>query len=261
MAAADRAEEIERLRRRSDEAIRWARDTPGALINGRMIGCDDPDRLGWDVILATLARDGVFGFRMIPVTRTEALAARLAEAGYRIDFWDVFAGGAATLAQSEAVLAEPLPDGLAARRLDGEGETPLIAAAQALMLAAGVVPFSAGMLSGRLTECATVGIVDRDGKLAATGYTYRPHNRFSPYARDAWAGLIAVDPAWRGKRLGVHVNALAVRAGFRALGADRVHEFVSASNIASRRMLAACGLALDEHVKIGIATRGERFTR
>ena len=55
-----------------------------------MFGCDDVDRLGWDVIEAVLDRDGFCGFRMIPVGKAEELGSRLGERGFQLDLRDVF---------------------------------------------------------------------------------------------------------------------------------------------------------------------------
>ena len=69
--------------------------------------------------------------------------------------------------------------------------------------------------------------------------------------------------AHRGRGLGNDINARMVFSVFRELGAEQVYEFVSSTNVASRRMVEACGLRLDPDRVCGIATPTEsaRFTR
>lgn len=66
----------------------------------------------------------------------------------------------------------------------------------------------------------------------------------------------------RGRGLGSYINAWIVVAAFERLVADSIHEFVGATNVASRRMVDACGLRVDPSVKCVVGSRqAERFTR
>ena len=256
-------EQQARLRQRSDDNAAWTFQTPGACNIGRMLGCDDPEQLGWETITAMIERDGVFGFRMIPTDRVQALSERLATSGYRLDCWDVFLGASGhVLGRSDAIVADGLSEGLSIARVTTSTDARVVERLQNLMLGAGVVPFSAAMLTGQVCPAATVVVMDAQGAPVAAGHTYLPHNRFSRYRRHAWGGLVAVDEQWRGKRLGIFINALVVRAAVRDLGAEYVYELVTTTNEASRRMVGACGLALEAGLKAGAATTAaERYTR
>jgi len=242
----------------------FIKETPGACQVGRMIGCDDPERLGWERIGAILDRDGICGFRLIPADRVGALRSRLAERGFRLDTWDLFLADRATaLAASQAILSRGLPDGLTemAQPTDPEGEdTRRI---QALIGAAGVVPFSGSLLAGALGPATTIALGDAAGAVVATAHGYRPHNRHSAFHGHAWGGLVAVADTHRGKGLGAHVNALMIAGVFRDPGATHVYELVSATNMPSRHMVAACGLRPEPALVCGMAMPGEstRFTR
>ena len=85
-----------------------ARVRPGAVFAVRMRGTDNPERLGWDKIMKALSEDGAFAFRMIPAVQCAKVEQRLGEAGYRIDWWDVFEGEADdVLSAIETVLVSP----------------------------------------------------------------------------------------------------------------------------------------------------------
>jgi hypothetical protein len=252
------------LQKTAEEAGRFIAATPGACQAGRMMGCDDPDILGWDRIGEFITRDGVCAFRLVDAGQIEELKAQLARRECRLDTWDVFIADKATaLAASQAILAGGFPDGLAEREMPSDPESESAAEVQAFIAAAGLVPFSGSMLIGSIGPAATALIGDENGKLVATAHGYLPHNAFSRFHRYAWGGLVAVAAAERGKGLGKYVNALIIRNVFDRLYASHVYELVSAGNTASQKMVEACGLYRDPAFVCGIATPidAARFTR
>jgi RimJ/RimL family protein N-acetyltransferase len=217
--------------------------------------------LGWDVVFEHLKHDGIFGFRMIPTDRIGAVEERLEQAGFGIDFWDVFTGSAPDILEATDNLILTIPDELEPVPEDQFGNTEVMHSIQECMVRSGVVPFSGRMLSGNATLSHLTALRDSEGKIVATAFGYLPHNRFSPHEKSAWAGLVSVDESWRGMRLGVTVNALAVRACLEKLDAHTVYEMVSETNLASRRMVERCGLTFNHFYKSGIArSAGGRFT-
>jgi RimJ/RimL family protein N-acetyltransferase len=256
-------ERQQRLQAQAEAGAAFIRATPGACQIGRMMGCDDPDRLGWDRIDAILARDGACGFRLIPAARADRLRVELAARDFRLDSWDVFLADRATaLAATAAILDGGLPDGLVERPLPADPTSEATRRIQALMHAAGVVPFSGSLLTGALGPATTVALGTTDGGVVAAAHGYLPHNAASPYRHHAWGGLAAVADAWRGKGLGTYVNARMIASLFHDLDATHVYELVSASNTASRRMVEHCGLTIEPALVCGLAVpRDEsRFT-
>ncbi len=238
--------------------------TPGACQSGRFLGCDDPDRFGWEVIDSILERDGIFGFRMVPAARANELAARFAERGFRLDLWDVFtAERSDALPVSEAIVSQGLHDELRDLETPTEPESAYTRSIQQLIADEGIVPFSGSMLVGQLGPATTVAVGDNTGRVVAAAHGYLPHNAFSPYHRHAWGGLVAVATSLRGRGLGRYINARMVVSVFHDIDADHIYELVTATNAPSRRMVEACGLHLDPNVVCGLAVRsdGGRFTR
>ncbi|WP_102958896.1 GNAT family N-acetyltransferase [Mangrovicella endophytica] len=254
----------QRLQARAEDAAAFIAATPGACQVGRMMGCDDPDRLGWDHIGEVLRHDLAFGFRLIDRDRVDDLRSRLAERGCRLDTWQVFlADRASALAASQTILSRGLPAGLAelerARDPDGDG----IRRIQAHMAAAGIAPFSGSMLTGACGPAVTVGFKDAEGGILATAHGYLPHSVHSPYQRYAWGGLVAVAAEARAQGLGSLVNARLIAEVFRELEATHIYELVSDTNVASRRMVEACGLRAEPGLVcgVGVAEDSTRFTR
>jgi hypothetical protein len=254
----------QRLQAQAEASADFIIATPGACQTGRTMGCDDPDRLGWKRIIEFLDRDGICGFRLIPINKVAGLRSRLTERGYRFDTWDVFvADRATTLTASEAILSRGLPDGLVELEKPNDPEGEYTGRIQAVMSAAGVVPFSGSMLTGVIGSATTVAVGDRYGNVVATAHGYLPHNAYSDYHRYAWGGLVAVADSQRGKGLGNYINARMIVSVFRDLGATHIYELVSVTNIPSRRMVRSCGLRHEPALVCGIAmpNDGVLFTR
>ena len=244
----------QRLQARAEENVDFIRATAGACQAGRTMGCDDPDRLGWEHILHFVNRDGACGFRLIPVARMEELRSRMAERNLRLDTWDVFLADRATaLPAAEAILDRGLPDGLTDLGRPTDPEGTYMSRIQALMGSAGVFPFSGSLLVGALGPATTVAVGDAGGRVVAAAHGYMPHNEHSRWRHHAWGGLVAVDETERGRRLGSYINARMVVSAFRDLGATHIYELVAASNVPSRRMVEACGLRHEPELACGVA--------
>lgn len=250
----------QRLQALSDDNVPFFRATPGACLAGRFLSTDDPDRLGWPLIMRRLERDGVFGFRMLSPEREAEIRSRVEAASFRLDIWGVFAAGKdVAWPRCRAVTERGLPPGfslLSPARLAAETR-----AVQGFMADAGVVPFSARMLGGELGPSALVAIADATGAIAATAFAYMPHNAFSPYRDWGWGGLVAVGQGHRGKGLGAIVNAEMICRCFATMPATTMYEIIGLGNQPSRGMAAACGLELlDLTCGIAVRAKGARFT-
>jgi hypothetical protein len=252
------------LQARVVQAAAWIEMTPGACISGRFMGCDDFERLGWEVIDPLLDRDNVFGFRMVPAEKVAALSERVSQRGFRLDLWNVFvADRTAGLAASRRILAAGLSAGFTVGAFPREGDGEPIVGIQRFMAENGIVPFPGVMLTGGFCRSTGVTLSDADGSLVATAFGYLPHNAFSPYRSHAFGGLAAVSERYRGRGLGALINALMVVRVFEDLHAGWIYEMIGETNLPSRRMVETCGLTLDPSVKAGVATRADqpRFTR
>lgn len=254
----------QRLQAQAEASVAFINATPGACQIGRMMGCDDPDRFGWERIEEVIDRDGVFGFRLIPTGMTESIRVRMTKRNLRLDTWDVFvADRASALHAAEAIIARGLPADLVDLECPIEPEGEYTTRIQALMATAGIVPFSGSLLVGALGPATTAAVGTGNGTIVAAAHGYLPHNAHSPYHRHAWGGLVAVADAQRGKGLGNYINARMIASVFHHLEATHVYELVSALNVPSRRMVEACGLRLEPSLVCGAAVPdgNARFTR
>ena len=61
----------QRLQALAEASVDFIDATAGACQTGRTMGCDDPDKLGWERIEEFLDRDGLCGFRLIPSSKID----------------------------------------------------------------------------------------------------------------------------------------------------------------------------------------------
>ncbi|GAB4356610.1 MAG: hypothetical protein Kow0026_16420 [Oricola sp.] len=263
MEASYGTEQQAALLRKIDGSVGWLITTPGACHGGCCFATDDPDLLGWDVILRRLREDGVFGFRLLAPGALAAVGERLAGQGYALDIRDVYAANANTVREALRALDLSAPAGY--RLIDAETLTypDTIRETQALLAANGVAPVSAAMLSGRHGPCALAAISGPNGAIAAAAFSHFPHNVHSRHDDNALVGPMVVDPGHRGKGLGAIVSALAMRTMIERRGARTIHELAVPGDEAARQTAERCGLALDETAKSALAVPqgADPFTR
>jgi hypothetical protein len=253
-----------RLQAMSLAAAGAVRETPGAVFAARMAGTDDPDRIGWNQIGATLRDEGAMTFRMIPVDECPEVERRLAGIGCAITWWDVFDGSDDDIGTACGDVLQDQTGEFAVAGRSAAADGDFLEDIQALMASCGVAPFPAQVLSGSMGPSALAVLVGPDdGAIVATAFAYFPYNRHSPYRASAWAGLVAVREDVRKRGIGVRANALALREVVSDLGAKRVQEYARTSNVPSCRMIERCGLRLRPDVRSGIAqpVGARSFTR
>ena len=252
------------LQRQTFENRNRVASTPGLYNAGRFIGTDDPDKVGWANLRALLREQkGVLGFRLITPEQSRSYFPLVIAEGCRIDTWDVFIGEAASVGPVvDTILESGLPDGLKLGEQPTSADGPDITRVQKFVADSGVAPLPGSTLIDAPGQ-ATVILTKSDGALAAVANTYFAHNAHSAHWRNAWVGMVVVNPAMRGLGLGRLVNALAIKRALTDLGAERVHELVSPTNEPSRRMVQSCGLTLSSGLLCGVAIAADavRFSR
>lgn len=247
----------QRLQRKSDRLTPWIMRTPGACLTGRVLGSDDPDRLGWEFIRKHLVEDGAFSFRWIDPAGLDAIRRRTSDLNVTLHGWEGYCSDADALRDAIAwPMSRDLPDGLTTR----VANATTVAQLQAFYAAHGLTPLSGAVLIGENCEARSILICDDTGAIAAAGFVGMMQNAHSPLHDCAWAGLIACSPAHRGKGLGRRITCDVIRAALDDLGARRVMGFAAAENTVSKAMLQGCGLRPSGHASYVTTLSDTRFT-
>ncbi len=247
-------EEARRLQQKVSRETSWIMYSRGAVHTGRWMAADDPEGFGWGDILEHLEEDRIFGFRLVPVGEVLRMRRRLAGKGFKLQMRDSFIGLRDTVFDSAIPLAaRALPEGLAHVPAEAMQDVATISAVQDCIEAAGECPLPGEMLSGQSVDALTLAIADASGRIVATAFLHRAHNRYSEHRDRVFLGQVCVHPAWRFQGLGKHIAALAALRAFDDLKADSVYADIDPADERARRVVEHAGLIIDGGLQNGEA--------
>jgi GNAT superfamily N-acetyltransferase len=167
----------------------------------------------------------------------------------------LFRGSDECIERCSAIVGETDPRELELQvePIDRDAAPELVRAAQELCVISSLPPQCGRYLRGLAGEVVTLALLDRAGKLVATGYAICDSNGGDEYRGWWFPAGIAVNPAWRGRGIGRYMNALLIDHVARHHSARVIHEAVGHTNFASQAMLSSCGLApYTEHTALGL---------
>lgn len=199
-----------------------------------------------------------FGSAIFVVSRSEAdrYSRTVVAAGLGTGSFLIYASSDVAFARCRALVADQLPRRLELRpcRIDGHSSAELIAKVQRLLEACGLPALPGYFLRGRTQPNLTLALLDRADAAVGMAIAMDDTSAGPTYAGWYFAASVAVAASWQGKGLGRWLNAAVIDLARREGGAVQVRESVSPTNIASRRMIEGCGLALCEDIVAVLAS-------
>jgi len=249
----------------------WARtweiiETPGLTHGGRLIGIDELDRLGDDLVNRIYNATGAVIVKFLPADKEADFRARFAAPERRFTAWDVFVGGGDAQAASAAyVHGFKLPEGWQLSCLETDAPAEMIAEIQTVQEVSGVAPVPGYYQRGRAVPAVSVLLSDAADAIVATAQAQQRHHADGRWSGYIFAGMVAVHPDHRRKGLGTLINAYLIEQAFAQLNCAAVYEHARLDNQPSRGMIEASGLKLDPRYRCVMfhdANRfGEEFTK
>jgi len=241
----------------------WLDATPGLVHGGRLLACDDPERVGWPEVERLARQEGLLALLMTPLDAVERVRARLGE-GWHLHRWSVYVGEGGQVAPiCRRIVAEVnLPEDFALDAVPGDADDAVFEEIAALDRAAGVSPQPTWYLRGKLLPSLTTVLRDDSGRAIATGSAQARHHPSGIHAGWIFVGAVAVHPEQRGRGFGRLMNAFTVQEALERLPGDTVYEHVAVDNAPSRAMVRRCGLHEDAgRVALAISRAATSFTR
>lgn len=251
------------VQKRMQERQSWFDATPGAANGGRLLNFPDPEAVGWERIAELFAQDSVLSLTAQPLDRILPIVTELFGTDRSYPIWDVFFGNASEVTAKCGAVIKGIPI-VSGWRLEcfTTPDDDLIEQVQVLNMATGVAPYPAFYMRGEATPCMTSCLWDAHGTLVATAsasFRYHPEGRLADYA---FNGSISVSPDNRGQGLAKLVNAAVLLESQKAFNWINCLAQVQADNIASRKMIEACGMRMSDTLKtVAVIGSDAPFTR
>ena len=251
------------VQKRMQERQSWLEATPGAANGGRLLNFPDPEAVGWDRISELFAEDRVLSLTAQSLDHLMPVLTKRFGENLNYPIWDVFFGDASEVTtKCHAILeSNPISTGWRLKCFTAPRDD-VIEEVQVLNMATGVAPYPAFYMRGEASPCMTSCLWDDGGILVATAsasYRYHSEGRLAGYV---FNGSVSVSPNCRGQGLAKVVNAAVLLDSQKAFNWTRCLAQVQADNIASRKMIEACGLRMSDTLKtIAVIGSNAPFTR
>ncbi len=222
---------------------------------GRTVGLATLDGDDVDPLLALARLQGNSNVSSVPEAAADALQDAVTERGFapvRYNKWE--AGPAAIETARKTLAARDVPEGVSVAVVDADTTPERMGRFADLALAAGVLPPCGAVLRAAIQPAVCVLALDRDDRVvacaAAAAFADRDH---ATLGGQAWWGMLATDPAWRGHGLAAILGARAIVGLADGFGFHRFMTGVEPGNIASETVTARMGFAREGRVIIGVA--------
>jgi RimJ/RimL family protein N-acetyltransferase len=132
-----------------------------------------------------------------------------------------------------------------------ETDDTTIHAICAVSLAQGVLPCPGSAMRQQGPRGVYYYMTDQNGAVAAVGGGFMSYHPKGPRHDEAFWGMLATDPAWRGKRLACWIGAATVLTLNARFGAQGFSSGVKADNPSSQAMCARLGITQSDFIYAG----------
>ncbi|WP_434050962.1 MAG: GNAT family protein [Roseibium sp.] len=222
---------------------------------GRTVGLVTPDDGDIDQLAALAKVQGNSNYAAVPLADTDAVKTALQNRGLIPMHYAKWEGAASVLSAAQTVLnAFPLPDDLSILKIDASTTEPLMASLAELALSCGVLPPSGEVLRGSLRPAICLLALDREQNVvscaASCAFAHKDHPTL---AHQAWWGMLATDPAHRGRHLSLTLGAHVVLEMHEEFGFSDFMTGVEPGNAPSEAVCTRMGLAAGDYAIIGCA--------
>ncbi|MEL7526822.1 MAG: N-acetyltransferase [Pseudomonadota bacterium] len=234
---------------------------------GRTVGLVTPDDGDIDQLAALAKIQGNSNYAAVPLAETDMVEDALKARGLVPMHYAKWEGASPVLSAARAVLdAFSLPDDLHIAKIDASTSALQMASMAELALSCGVLPPSGEVLRGLLRPAICLIALDADEKVVSCAASCAfAHENHPTLAHQAWWGMLATDPAHRGRHLSLILGAHVVLEMHGNFDFSNFMTGVEPGNAPSEAVCARMGLGPGPHAIIGCADpaalRGGRMTK
>jgi len=233
--------------RRGRVVYELVKDDPRCTYYGRGVGVMTLEDAQVDLFDALITLQGTSSIARVAPAAMAGVRARAEAKGLSVTIYERWTSGdRAVGAAREVVSATPFPKGLSAVELGPESPNALFEGLAQLAAACGVMLPSMAVLRGTLRPGVCLVAVTENGACVscAAGAAFA-HGAHPTMGHEAWWGMLATAPPWRGRRLALLLGARTILSLRDKLPDCTIITGVQNGNAASEAVCAKLGLAPD----------------
>lgn len=222
---------------------------------GRTVGLVEPEDGDIDQLAALATVQGNAAYGAVPLDQVEGIKTSMQTRGLVPMHYDKWQGAHPAIAAARQVVATlSLPEDVTMLRLDASTEHSKLSSLADMALSCGVLPLCGEVLRGLLRPAVCLVAIDRASKVvscaASSAYAHEDHPKLG---RQAWWGMLATDPLWRGQRLSLVLGAHALLEMETRFGFCDFMTGVEPGNAPSESICDRMGLSRGSSAIIGCA--------
>ncbi len=182
------------------------------LCHGRLLSVsfETPDCV--DLVMSLAHLQGSAGFENVPNDAVKMVQNPLHHAGLHTEVGEEWRAGAEALRYADQAIArQPLPDDLTLRKVSKDTSDKTLAALERLCMASGEWLPMEEFLRGNGHPSAFLYLTDPEDRPIAMGGCVVHANRYHPREEEGFWGMLAIDPAWSGRKVSLTLGAYVMR--------------------------------------------------
>jgi acetyltransferase (GNAT) family protein len=240
------------LVQRANALWRLLADDPRYAFQARAVSLAQPGKDTGEKVIALARLQGYASCHFVPRKQSTGLLAAYKAAGLNAVQWEQYWGNEAALALSAGFLADYRPkDGLRLKTVMPDTPDGVVRAIADMSMGAGVLPPPGSAMRGHGPKGVFRYAETPDGRIVACGGGFMAYHRGGLRADEAFWGMLATDPNWRGQRLACWVGAQVIVDMADRFGAKGFSSGVKADNPSSQAMCARLGVTASDYVYAG----------
>lgn len=237
---------------RANALYRLLGEDPRFTFQGRSVSLAGEHAGAREIVTDLIRLQGYASVQFLPRSRSASFLEHFAEAGFNPVEWEQYWGqDSATDAARGFLKNYSPPDGLTLHETGAETDDATLHRITAMSLEQGVLTVPGSVMRGQGPRGVLLYIQTPTGDVVAAGGGYMAYHRTSPFANEAFWGMLATAPKFRGNRLACWVGAETILCLATRFGATGFSSGVKADNAASQSMCNRLGLTQSDYVYAG----------
>ncbi|MGB0505250.1 MAG: GNAT family N-acetyltransferase [Pikeienuella sp.] len=231
------------LMQRAEPLWHLVKDDPRFGCHGRDVQLSDHTGDNLELQIALTRMQGAAACCGVPKVVAAQRRAGLESAGFVVDEYEEWRGGAASLVAAERVIsARELPTDIQVHQVNASTPPEVMEAIDAITQSCGVLLPNGAFVRGQRREGVCLYASTENGDVVATAASVTQFHPSHPRGGEAWWGMLATKEDRRGQGLAIILGAMTLIAMEQQYGVRKFFTGIREGNVSSERLCAGLGL-------------------